>query len=120
MITAVIRPTAPGWTSEIGLYLTEDLIKQIKGDGFEYITYVNDTAALTFVLTGIDESLFQTEEEVLQYAIITDPKAENGCLVKVEGVTETARVSADEFAPMELVIKGQKIKVTKEGNYKPE
>ena len=120
VITAVIKPTAPGWTSEIGLYLTKDLIKQIKGDGFEYITYVNDSAALTFVLNGIDETMFETAEAINQYAFITDPKAENGCLVKVEGVTETGRFSAAEFAPMELVIKGQKIKVTKEGNYKPE
>ena len=120
VITAKITPKAPDWTSEIGLYLTKELIKEIKGDGFKYITYKNDIAALTFTLDDIGDSMFETEEALLQYAFITDPKAADGCLVKVEGITDSSRIPAATFAPMDLVFNGKQIKVNEAGNFKAE
>ncbi len=117
VITAEITPEIPDWTSEIGLYLNKDLIKQFQEEGFEYVTYVNGNAALTFALTGIDDTLFETKEEILQYAVVTDPEAENGCMVKVEGVIENDRIPAGKFAPMELKLDEQKIEVTEAGVY---
>ena len=123
VITVEITPEIPDWTTEIGLYLTKDLIKQIQEEGFESIAFVNGNAVLTFALTVIDESLFDTADEILQYAVITDPEAENGCLVKMEGVAESGRVPAGKFEPMELVLDAmdeQKIQVTEAGTYSRE
>ena len=92
------------------------MIKEIKSDGFASITYVNNNAALTFTLDGIGDSRFKTEEALLLYAFITDPKAA-GCLVKVEAITENSRIPAAAFAPMDLRLSGERIRVTEAGNY---
>ena len=117
VITAVLNPKAANWTSEIGMYLSRDVIKQIMGDGFQVITYVNGKASLNVVLTSIDGTTFDTAEAIDQCAYITDPEAENGCLVKVEGVTAAGRAPSVKFAPMDLEFNGQKILVAEDGIY---
>ncbi len=112
--TLVITPfLKENLTSELGLYLTESLIKEIQGQGFTVVCFLNNGADLDIDLTKVTASWF-SGEEIACFVFSTDPAAENGILVKVEGQTAAGeKIAAEAF---EGIVLNQK-EITANGVY---
>ena len=108
--------------TEIRMNLTGNVVDKIRKDGYTSIAYVNDVAILDFDLNGLRNTVFAENDATNgTYILTTDPYAENGCLVKVNGVTSEGKgIVAKQFAAMELVWNNRKMSVTENGIYTQE
>ena len=93
------------YASEIGMYLDEALIEQIKSEGYAFIEYINGDADLVIELAKINADWFDTNSAIWCYVFSTDPEAEEGTLVKVEAqISNTEKVPAELFEGVTLLL----------------
>ena len=105
-------------TSEIGLYLSEDLIKQLKKEGFSMVNFLNGDASIMIDLAEIKPDWFTGEDAIWNYVFSTDPAAEDGILVKVEAqISATEKVPAEAFTGVTLKKADGDVAVTENGVY---
>ena len=90
----------------------------MRGEGFEYVKYVNEGAALVFALDDLKDELYATDEAINEYVITLDPRVEGGCLVSLDAtVGENQKIPAQTFIPMKLDWNNKEIEVTAQGIY---
>ena len=117
IIRALVENKA-GWVSEIGMYLNQELIDSFRQEGFDKITYENENAAITVALDDLKPELYETDGKISEYAVILDPKAEGGCLVRLEAIlNDASRIEAKVFPAMQLDWNEQKTEISAAGIY---
>ena len=117
-ILVITADLSKGYTSEIGMYLTADLIAQIQKEGFTAIEYINGEADIVIELADIAATWFDTNSAIWCYVFSTDPAAENGTLVKVEAqISGTDKVPATAFTGVTLKAAAGDLAVTENGIY---
>ena len=110
--------SAPDLTTELGLYLSEDLIKQLKKEGFTAVNFLNGDASIVIELDEIKPEWFAEGTTIWNYVFSTDPAAEGGILVKVEAqISGTEKVPADAFTGVTLKKAEGDVAVTANGVY---
>ena len=91
-------------TSEIGLYLTGELLEQLAQEGFDRVEFVNGKAYLMIELGSITAEWFDTDADVAAFVFSTDPAAAEGTLVKVEAqISDTEKLEATAFEGVTLL-----------------
>lgn len=105
-------------TSELGLYLDDALIAQLKNEGYTAVNFLNGDASIVIELDKISATWFSTNSAIWCYVFSTDPAAENGTLVKVEAqISGTEKVAADAFEGVTLKKATGDVEVTANGIY---
>jgi len=105
-------------TSEVGMYLTPELIASIKGEGFTRINYINADASIVIELNDITADWFTTDKEIIDFVFSTDPADPEGILVKVEVLVDgSEKVPANEFTGVTLKSVDGDVDVTVNGVY---
>ena len=118
VITATIDQNNPEWVSEIGMYLTKQIIADMRSEGFEYVKYVNEGASLVFALDDLKDELYPTNDVINEYVITLDPRVEGGCLVSLDAtIGDNQKIPAQTFIPMKLNWNNHDIEVTAQGIY---
>ena len=117
IITALVDQEDESWVSQIGMYLSDEVIALIQAEAFGKVCFVNEDAQLTFALADLTAELFGADQ-VDEYVITLDPRAEDGCLVSLEAaVAEDQRIAAESFGPMQLTLNDTVLDVSKPGTY---
>ena len=96
-------------TSELGLYLNEKLLKQLKAEGYTTVNFINGDASIVIALDNVPAA------ECAVYS--TDPAAEGGILVKVETMVKDEKTPVDAFSGVTLKRADGDVEVTENGVY---
>ncbi len=103
-------------TTEVGLYLDDTVISDMKKDGFTTVTFYNGDAVIEIDLSKAKSAKFDSEQTIWCYVFATDP-AQN-TLVKVEGqISGDEYIEATSFEGVKLVKGREKIDITANGIY---
>ena len=106
------------YTSEIGMYLDEEVLAQFKSEGFTSVEYINGNADIVIDLNAITPTWFETEAAIWCYVFSTDPAPAEGILVKVEAqISGTEKVPATAFSGVSLKKGNRTLNITANGNY---
>ncbi len=84
VIIEVAQETRTGLSTEIGLYMNEDLEDQIRADGYTNVRFINGKAILNIALANVNDPWFTTNDDISFRVFTTDPNAAGGVMVKVE------------------------------------
>ncbi len=104
LVIAADLECKPELTTELGLYLSEDLVKQLIGEGYATVSFLNGSANTVITLSDIRADWIPTKAPILAYVFSTDPDTKDGILVKVEGlISDTEKVPAGKFSGVKLV-----------------
>jgi hypothetical protein len=96
-------------TSELGLYLNEKLLKQLKAEGYTTVNFINGDASIVIALDNVPAA------ECAVYS--TDPGVEGGILVKVETMVKDEKTPVDAFSGVTLKRADGDVEVTENGVY---
>jgi len=92
-----------GIASQISLYLDQVFLAELRANGMEDIVFENDAARLMIQLSGINSNWFGEDASPDTFVFTTDPAAEGGVLVKVEGMTGEEKLEASIFSGLMLL-----------------